>query len=78
MVYRLAFEEDRVCTQLLCNKYLHSKNLSHVTTPNNSPFWKGLVRTKVALSNMGKFIIWDGQTTHFSEDVWIGDSPLTL
>ena len=55
-----------------------SKTLSQLTAqPNDSPFWKSLVRTKVAFFNRGKFIIGDGCTTRFWED-WLALGVMLL
>uniref|UniRef100_A0A453CHT9 Reverse transcriptase zinc-binding domain-containing protein n=1 Tax=Aegilops tauschii subsp. strangulata TaxID=200361 RepID=A0A453CHT9_AEGTS len=65
--------------QLLRNKYLHSKTLAQVTVrPNDSPFWKGLMRVKETLFHRVKFIVGDGTTRRFWEDTWLGDAPLAL
>ena len=46
-LYRLSQESEGMWAQILRNKYLHSKTLAHVTVrPNDSPFWKGLMRVK--------------------------------
>jgi hypothetical protein len=39
--------EEGMWQELIQNKYLHSKSLSEVTIkPNDSPFWKGLMKIK--------------------------------
>uniref|UniRef100_A0A453LXQ8 Reverse transcriptase zinc-binding domain-containing protein n=1 Tax=Aegilops tauschii subsp. strangulata TaxID=200361 RepID=A0A453LXQ8_AEGTS len=65
--------------QILRNKYLHSKTLAQITVrPNDSPFWKGLMRVKATFFHRVKFIVGDGTTTRFWEDTWLGDTPLAL
>jgi hypothetical protein len=57
-LYRLSVEDDGMWVQLLRNKYLHSKTLAQVMAqPHDSPFWKGLMRTKVAFFNRTKFTV---------------------
>ena len=46
--------------------------------PTDSPFWKGLMRVKVAFFNRTKFIVGNGNTTRFWEDTWLGETPLAL
>ena len=66
-------------TQILKNKYLHSKTIAHVTVRlNDSPFWKRLIRVKEVLFHKVKFIVGDGTTTRFWEDTWLGNTPLAL
>lgn len=78
-MYRLAVERDGVWIQLLRNKYLYSKTLAQVTAqPSDSPFWKGLMRTKVAFFNRSKFIVGNGQGIRFWEITWLGETPLAL
>ena len=78
-LYRLSVEDGGMWSQILHNKYLHTKTLAQVTAkPNDSPFWKGLMKTKVAFFNRSKFIVGNGQSTRFWEDTWLGDSPLAM
>jgi hypothetical protein len=66
-----------VWQQLLHNKYLHSKSLSQVNVrPDDSPFWKGLMRVKKEFFERGAFILGDGANIRFWEDKWLGDRPL--
>jgi hypothetical protein len=63
--------------ELLRNKYLKNKILSHVeTNPTYSPFWKGLMRIKDDFFERGSFEIGNGSTMRFWEDVWLGDTSL--
>ena len=65
--------------QILRNKYLHSKTLAQVTAkPTDSPFWKGLMKTKVAFFRRVKFRVGNGNNTRFWEDIWLGDTPLAV
>lgn len=65
--------------QILRNKYLHSKSLAQVTVrPTDSPFWKGLIRMKVTFFQRVDFVVGNGTTTRFWEDIWLGETPLTL
>jgi hypothetical protein len=78
-LYQLTPEEEGIWLQLLQKKYLHCKTLSQVTAHrNDSPFWKGLMRTKVTLFNRGKFIIGDGRRNRFWRDTWLGETSLAL
>ena len=78
-LYRLSQESDGMWAQILRNKYLHTKNLAQVTArPNNSSFWKGLMRTKETFFHRVKFVVGDGMTTRFWEDTWLGEAPLAL
>jgi hypothetical protein len=76
-LYRLSVETEGTWAQILRNKYLQSKTLSQVTArPNDSPFWKGLMRTKSAFFHRTKFIIGNGASTRFWKDTWLGETPL--
>ena len=69
--------EEGVWLELLQNKYLHSKTLAQVEAqPNDSPFWKGLMRVKEDFFSRGSFRIGNGETTRFWEDTWLGKKPL--
>jgi hypothetical protein len=69
--------EDGVWQELLCNKYLHGKSLSQVTTkPLDSPFWKGLMKIKNEFFSQGSFKVGSGTTTKFWEDIWLGNRSL--
>jgi hypothetical protein len=58
--------EKGVWQQLLHNKYLHSKSLSQVNVrPDDSPFWKGLMRVKEEFFKRGAFILGDGANIRF-------------
>uniref|UniRef100_A0A453NIH6 Reverse transcriptase zinc-binding domain-containing protein n=1 Tax=Aegilops tauschii subsp. strangulata TaxID=200361 RepID=A0A453NIH6_AEGTS len=65
--------------QILRNKYLHTKTLAQVNArPMDSPFWKGLMKTKLTFLLRVKFLIGNGTTTRFWEDTWLGETPLAL
>ena len=77
--YKLSLEMDATWAQILRNKYLQSKTLSQVIVrPTDSPFWKGLMRVKVAFFNRTKFVVGNGTSTRFWEDTWLGETPLTI
>uniref|UniRef100_A0A8I6YB20 Reverse transcriptase zinc-binding domain-containing protein n=1 Tax=Hordeum vulgare subsp. vulgare TaxID=112509 RepID=A0A8I6YB20_HORVV len=78
-LFKLSVESEGMWLQILKNKYLQQKTLAQVTVrPGDSPFWKGLMKTKTAFFNMTKFIIGNGESTRFWEDNWLGDEPLAL
>ena len=78
-LYRLSVENDGMWAQILHNKYLQSKTLSQVTARlNDSPFWKGLMRTKGLFFHRTKFLVGNGMTTKFWEDTWLGETPLAI
>jgi mannosylglycoprotein endo-beta-mannosidase len=69
--------EEGVWQELIQNKYLHSKTLSQVKAkPNDSPFWKGLLKVKDDFFSKGSFELGNGLDTRFWEDCWLGDRPL--
>ena len=48
-LWKLSIDTDATWAQILRSKYLHSKTLSQVTARStDSPFWKGLMRVKLA------------------------------
>jgi len=62
---------------LLTNKYLSSKTLTQVMAkPNDSHFWRGLMRIKDEILTKGSFLIKDGTKTRFWDDTWVRDKPL--
>jgi hypothetical protein len=62
---------------LLRNKYLRTKTLTQVSSkPNDSHFWRGLLRIKYENLSNRSFVIKDGTNTRFRDDMWIGDKPL--
>jgi hypothetical protein len=66
-----------VWSELIHNKYLHSKSLSQVTVRlYDSPFWKGLLKYKDEFFERGLFKIGDGIQTRFWEDTWLGNKSL--
>jgi hypothetical protein len=70
--------EERMWQELIQNKYLHSKSLSEVTVkPNDSPFWKGLMKIKEDFFSRGSFKVGNGEDTRFWEDTWLGNKSLT-
>ena len=61
---------------LLRNKYLSSKSLPQVQAkPNDSDFWRGLMKIKEEVLACGSFQIKDGKQTRFWEDTWVGQRP---
>ena len=65
--------------QILRNKYLHTKTLAQVTAKSNdSSFWKGLIKVKVAFFNRTKFVLGGGESTRFWEDTWLGETLLDM
>ena len=61
--------------QILQNKYLQSKSLAQFTArPNDSPFWKGLMRTKDMLFRRAKFFVVNGMTTRLRGYAVRGDT----
>jgi hypothetical protein len=69
--------EDGVWQELLHNKYLSQKTLSEVQArPTDSPFWKGLLQIKDDFFARGHFVLGDGLSIRFWEDIWLGGSSL--
>jgi hypothetical protein len=65
--------------QLIKNKYLGSKIITHVTRrPGDSQFWSGLMNVKEDFLSMGNFNLHDGKQIRFWEDSWLGTTPLRL
>jgi hypothetical protein len=63
--------------ELLCNKYLKTKNLAEVQAkPTYFPFWKGLTKQKETFFKYGSFIVGDGEGVRLWEDTWLGAEPL--
>lgn len=78
-LYRLSTESEGTWIQIIQNKYLNSKTLAQVTArPNDSSFWKGLMKIKMKFYQRVKFIVGNGASTRFWEDTWLGDTPLAL
>ena len=68
-LYRLETEPEGIWAQILRNKYLQTKTLAQVTMrPTDSPFWKGLMRTKDLSFRRVKFLVGNGMSTRFWED----------
>jgi hypothetical protein len=77
-LFKILTDQGGVWSELIHNKYLHSKSLSQVTVkPNDSPFWKGLLKCKDEFFE-GLFKIGDGVQTRFWEDDWLGNKPLAV
>uniref|UniRef100_A0A453CKC8 Reverse transcriptase zinc-binding domain-containing protein n=1 Tax=Aegilops tauschii subsp. strangulata TaxID=200361 RepID=A0A453CKC8_AEGTS len=73
-LYIISTKTEGMWVQILWNKYLHSKTLAQVTArPTDSPFWKGLMRTKATFFQRVKFLVGNGHTTRFWEDTWPGE-----
>uniref|UniRef100_A0A8I6YHT0 Uncharacterized protein n=1 Tax=Hordeum vulgare subsp. vulgare TaxID=112509 RepID=A0A8I6YHT0_HORVV len=65
-LYRISTETEGMWIQILRNKYLTSRTLAQATIrPNDSPFWKGLMRIKSNFFQMVKFVVGDGTLTRF-------------
>jgi hypothetical protein len=76
-MFKILTEQEGVWLKLIQNKYLHSKSLSQVSVkPNDSPFWKGLMKVKEEFFERGKFKIGNRVETRFWEETWLGNSPL--
>ena len=61
---------------LLRNKYLSSSLKEEVQAkPNDSHFWRGLMKIKEEVLACGSFEIKDGKQTRFWEDTWVGQRP---
>src|SRR6266536_4971023 len=72
-------DQEGMWAQILRNKYLQSKTLAQVTVrPTDSPFWKGLMRTKDLFFRRVKFLVGNGMSTRFWEDTWLGETPLAI
>jgi hypothetical protein len=70
--------EQGVWQELIKNKYLHSKSLSQVKAkPMDSPFWRGLMKSKDDFFKRGSFTVGNGEETRFWEDTWLGNTPLS-
>ena len=77
-LYKLMNEEG-MWQELLHKKYLTHKTLSQVTSnPTDSPFWKGLMAVKDDFLSPGHFVIGNGMTTCFWEDLWLGNTSLAV
>jgi hypothetical protein len=46
--------------------------------PDDSPFWKGLLKCIDEFFEGGLFKVGDGVWTRFWEDIWLGDKPLAV
>uniref|UniRef100_A0A8I6X924 Uncharacterized protein n=1 Tax=Hordeum vulgare subsp. vulgare TaxID=112509 RepID=A0A8I6X924_HORVV len=78
-LYRLSTQTEGMWIQILRNKYLNTRTLAEATIrPNDSPFWKGLMRIKCSFFQRVKFMVGEGTSTRFWEDTWLGSTPLAL
>jgi hypothetical protein len=60
--------EEVIWKELLKNKYLHSKSIPQVQAkPNDSVFWKGLMRVKNEFFERGIFKVNNGVNMRFWE-----------
>jgi hypothetical protein len=63
---------DGIWQKLLTNIYLNSKSLSQVKAkPYDSHFWRGLMKIKDEVLQLGSFSVKDGEKTRFWEDTWL-------
>ena len=69
--------EEGVWHELLHNKYIGSKIAQIEAKPNDSPFWKGIMRVKDDFFKHISFTLGNGQGIRFWEDPWLGDVPLS-
>jgi hypothetical protein len=68
--------KDVVWQELISNNYLHPKSLSQVKVKtSDSPFWKGLMKLKDEFFERGSFTLRNRESTHFLEDIWLGNKP---
>jgi hypothetical protein len=75
-LYKL-LTSDGMWQQLLCNKYVGSKPLSHVQWKlGDSHFWSGLMKVKPTFLRFGSFLIKDNSQVRFWEDAWLDRSSL--
>jgi hypothetical protein len=59
----------------LKNKYLNNRTLVQVEAkPTNTPFWKGLMRTKNNFFKIGYFEVRDELMVQFWGDLLLGDT----
>jgi hypothetical protein len=57
---------DGTWQQLLRNKYLGNKSITHVNRkPGDSQFWSGLINVKDQFLGMGNFKLQDGKQIRF-------------
>jgi hypothetical protein len=75
-LYKLLNKEG-VWNKLLQNKFLYPKSLSEVNVkPNDSLFWKDLMRVKEDFFSRGSFALGNGESTRFWEDMWLRNKSL--
>lgn len=78
-LFRISVKTEGMWVQILRKKYLQNKTLAQVTArSSDSPFWKGLMRSKNAFFHRTRFIISNDESTRFWEDTWLGDTPLAM
>jgi hypothetical protein len=78
-LFKILTDQGGVWSEVIHNKYLHSKSLLQVTVkPNDSPFWKGLLKSKDEFFEGGLFKVGDGVRTRFWLDAWPGNKPLAV
>jgi hypothetical protein len=69
--------EEGMWQELLHNEYLKHKSLAQIEDkPADSPFWKGILKSKDEFFAHGSFVVGDGQTTRCWEDAWLEKTPL--
>jgi hypothetical protein len=67
-LFKILNEQEGVWLELIRNKYLHFKSLSQISAkPNDSPFWKGLMKVKENFFARGKFIVGNGADIRFGK-----------
>jgi hypothetical protein len=65
MLFKIINEEG-MWQELICNKFLKTKNLAKVQAkPTDSPFWKGLMSQKETFFKFGSFLVGNGEGTRF-------------
>jgi hypothetical protein len=70
---------DGIWQKLLTNKHLNSKSLFQVKAkPYDSHFWRGLMKFKEEVLQLGSFSVKDGEKTRFWEYTWVGSTPFRL
>jgi hypothetical protein len=69
--------EDGVWQQLIRNKYLGDKSITHVNKkPGDSQFWTVLTNGKDQFLNFVNFRLQNGKQIIFWEDIWLGADVL--
>ena len=70
--------EDDLCCQLLRAKYLRNKPLALSKGKKGSQFWTGIQKIRAKFNWGATFILGDGKSILFWEDVLVGNTPLRL